>query len=1237
MRAPAEIVPGYLGRVLSSDCLPVGTCFQVGDGVIVTARHVIADALHEPGEVDDEVLVNREVLIEELTPGSRPRSASVLRAHGGHDLAVLRTGQPFPASVPGFARSDLVPGRAHVQVLGMAALDAGDPYRYASAIGTWEGPTMRGEKRQMARLLAQSVVNGMSGAPVRRAGDDWVVGVVSETYKPDPEGRWRDAVWVARVENLLELLDGLATVRVDDGMSRIRDYVHAAARVAKSRPYLRIRQATPSLATVYLDGYALPHAPRADPDGLTPEPDLPLGVSAKALTEMREDCLVVAGPGMGKTSLLQSVLLTAARTWQDHGVGTQVPVLLLATDLLARSSLPELIAEAVRKDLHGPRGKELSHSFPKEFFEADPGPGIRWLLLVDGIDEILDTAGRKQVLDILAFIAGPERQSQYRIIAATRPLSEAEMRDAFGAGDWHPRGFELRPFAEPRVQELAQRWFEALRLPDPAREAERFTARLASSRLTAIAGTPLMAAMLCQIHAADRDPAKLLPTTRGEIYSQFVELLHANVRDPHERDEDPILDRSVSVLRKRSSAAATAAGQVLDGLRELIAGLAAERRAGNGRPALDIIAADPDAREPAGVRAGEWRDFLYSVLLRSGLLDIRGGDFVFLHRTLMDYLVARYKSDRPRAIRDLLKVRGTRRFPLWREPREDPSFVSFILDPGTTEDRYGAPKPTSGITEREIQRLLLRLARKAGLKGMDFIGEQIRLGTAVPDKVRVEVAASLESIARAANEADFLRLGDSITAACILADIDFGTGLAVLESLALDIDLYARSCLRGHSISDNAAFEAVREVVALDRSRGTALLRTLARGPDHDAAADGLLQRRQVEAARMLAELDSDTAVELLESMAKDDHLGVASRIEATAALMKLNPAPRAGFYHPSIEFLTVAALNTGNGAQDRVAAARVLARLNPQPGTRLLEEAVRAAISEALQHQESWQEIHEGLREIGLEKNRSVRKLYNPGRNRDNLRREAEKSVQVMMDVDKEAATRMLEQILADRNIPGTDHDWVAALLEKSREYQGFATDHDADLADIDPEWLRGQLLGISGSIISGPKGRRSHVADGELPAHGSGDTVPASIIPSLQHPAAAALLRSLARNDAYPSRDRFPAIYQLAAFRDPAAQELLESFIRERGNDFYYRLRAITALGSLDPDSALVAIEIFADEPYHYYIQAIAAAAEWDLPGTRRRLKEMLKEIPVWHIYKQLCIRSERLTIRSEWMRHL
>jgi len=77
-------VPGYLGRVLSGG-VPVGTCFQVAPGVLVTAWHVLNDiggaALDNPVQVDP-------------LAGGDPFGATVARLDPVHDLAVLTAANP---------------------------------------------------------------------------------------------------------------------------------------------------------------------------------------------------------------------------------------------------------------------------------------------------------------------------------------------------------------------------------------------------------------------------------------------------------------------------------------------------------------------------------------------------------------------------------------------------------------------------------------------------------------------------------------------------------------------------------------------------------------------------------------------------------------------------------------------------------------------------------------------------------------------------------------------------------------------------------------------------------------------------------------------------------------------------------------------------------------------------------------------------------------------------------------
>ncbi|MGQ0778562.1 MAG: trypsin-like peptidase domain-containing protein [Pseudonocardiales bacterium] len=197
-------VPGFLGRLLDAAGAPVGTCFQVVPGVLVTAWHVLDDL--GAGNVDAVVRVDP-------LRGGAPTQARVSRIDPVHDLAVLTVGEPLAECAPGLATSDDVELDTRVSIIGVSDVeDPGHSYRYLHASGEWRGGTTRDDQVPLGRLTTADVVPGMSGAPVRRR-DGMVVGVVSARYNSADD--WlRSTVWVARVENLAPLLAGLAPVTV---------------------------------------------------------------------------------------------------------------------------------------------------------------------------------------------------------------------------------------------------------------------------------------------------------------------------------------------------------------------------------------------------------------------------------------------------------------------------------------------------------------------------------------------------------------------------------------------------------------------------------------------------------------------------------------------------------------------------------------------------------------------------------------------------------------------------------------------------------------------------------------------------------------------------------------------------------------------------------------------------------------------------------------------------------------
>ena len=219
----------YTGRVLHTDGIPAGTCFQVSPGVVVTAAHVVASVLRDP-------VIGGAISIDPIAGGD-PRPAVLLASDLTHDIAVLRCDPPFESSVPGLVGSEAVRALAEVVISGVSFVPHDQEYRYVPAAGTWQGTTLRVDNTFLARLEVQGVTLGMSGSPVRRISDDHVLGVVSGRYN-SVDGWLRDTVWAARTDDLLELLLSIPDLEVsevlprDSQIYRVRPTVAAAAPAA---------------------------------------------------------------------------------------------------------------------------------------------------------------------------------------------------------------------------------------------------------------------------------------------------------------------------------------------------------------------------------------------------------------------------------------------------------------------------------------------------------------------------------------------------------------------------------------------------------------------------------------------------------------------------------------------------------------------------------------------------------------------------------------------------------------------------------------------------------------------------------------------------------------------------------------------------------------------------------------------------------------------------------------------
>ncbi|MFD8723872.1 NACHT domain-containing protein [Streptomyces sp. NPDC059629] len=657
------------------------------------------------------------------------------------------------------------------------------------------------------------------------------------------------------------------------------------------------QQATPHTATNH-DG------PGCDNAAPAPSAAGPPQLAEEVFRTGSSITVLVAPAGRGKTTLLRTYRTDSASRWLDDEADATMPVLVNAAALATRDLLPAALAKSATSEF---KPHALLDEFTPELFRHPPRLKRPWLVLVDGLDEIPETA-RRAVIHRLIKTAG-HHPALYRFVIATRPLSAGEL-DVLGPEV--PR-FELQPFTPEDLRGYARRWFHTL--DDPDRHVRTFTALLDRSRLSTLARTPLMAFMLCRLYRAN--PARPLPSGRTGAYRAFVDLIYE--QNTH-KDVGSIHDQAISALKRHHQiprdlkAAEQAADYVRDHLPELIDRLAYERINDDTGPTIALLAALLPVPRPSKVKEPLWNSFLGDLLRPTGLLTQHADDFHFLHQTLREYHAARHATWAQQARTQLLHTL----FPPhqitadggWKPPNLDSSYLGFLLD------QLLARQGTAGPTFQRLD----ELARRGGGQACSFFSAQVRLGTAFP------TAQAADWLTRFADDTT-LDGNFRVTAAQALATVNEQGGVAKLTGLA------DSAALAG---SDRVA--AARALTELDQGpdvyvghREHGLIRTcglrvgavrLARLAD-DTTLGGA---DRVTAAEALAAVDEPAGAVRLAHLAGVTTLGGAGRVTAAEALAAVDEPAGA------VRLARLAGDADLKGT-DRVAAAEALTQMKPRVG----------------------------------------------------------------------------------------------------------------------------------------------------------------------------------------------------------------------------------------------------------------------------------------------------------------
>jgi hypothetical protein len=403
--------------------------------------------------------------------------------------------------------------------------------------------------------------------------------------------------------------------------AEVQSLLRAQVRTAETLPYQLPGARRPSLATVYVrqdlgtiaeeqeqprpepewDGHELPRLPAEPTTRLAVRP--PVRTVREAL-DGAEHLVVTGGPGQGKSTLSLRLAADIAAQWTAPTSTSAsplaepvVPLRLTARELAARLDLPwpQALADSVRCNY----GALLRCDIGAPVLTQRVA-GCRWLLLVDGLDEVADSVERDYLVTVLSAWAS-EAGSPYRVVLTTRPIEGAALAPLQRA---QAARYELQPFDEEALRRFAENWF--------AEEgANRFVRQTRDAHLDELVRVPLLATIAAIIFEQHDD--RPLPDNQYELYEAYLEYLRSGrpvAPGPFEHLRTGLLEHLGQVRLAADTSLRVAAR---DWVAQRIA---------------------PEDRPP------QWQDGLSAFLVDVGPLVIRGNDLRFLHHSFAEHLAA---------------------------------------------------------------------------------------------------------------------------------------------------------------------------------------------------------------------------------------------------------------------------------------------------------------------------------------------------------------------------------------------------------------------------------------------------------------------------------------------------------------------------------------------------------------------------------------------------------------------
>jgi HipA-like protein len=372
-------------------------------------------------------------------------------------------------------------------------------------------------------------------------------------------------------------------------------------------------------------------APRAPRPPSPPEP-----VNRVLLDPARPWVFLTGGPGAGKTTLTEWLLLTLATPDESHATSLLpgvVPVRILLRHFAAWQSKAPALAGSFFDYL------DAEHDAHCRIRRADLeslAEARRLVWIFDGLDEVVDDEARDRCAGM---IAGIKQRYGGRGLVTSRPLGAERAHWQFA--DLGISGCRMLDFDEDRIKAWVKRWHDLLAQSDAkaatARPARLVEAAKAHTAIRELCQKPLLLTLIAALTRSGD-----LPERRADLYGGVVLMLADEWEAPKGLEAGSSARFGIALKEKFLRALAW---QMLEKFPNGSGNVVSEKD-------LEDFAAsfcEAELSESHLIARRSARHLVGALRERNGILVCHGGDqFGFLHRALLDFLAAEEIAERVR-------------------------------------------------------------------------------------------------------------------------------------------------------------------------------------------------------------------------------------------------------------------------------------------------------------------------------------------------------------------------------------------------------------------------------------------------------------------------------------------------------------------------------------------------------------------------------------------------------------